>query len=160
MDLILVAITDTGGMNTTLDLLSTGNGQTDRQTYPTLIPSSISVGARFLWRFTTNLANCFTWMTYFGCSVSASIILVQRATCDRQTDRRATYNDIQASCGLALLSHMYTQTHPCSSECVACDRQTSIHAHAHTVHVCLRSSLVCKACDRHTDRTHTPPPQF
>ena len=50
-------------------------------TYPTLIPSSTSVGARFLWRLTTNLANCLTLIIYLGSSLSGLIIFVQRATC-------------------------------------------------------------------------------
>lgn len=49
-------------------------------TNPTLIPSSTSVGAKFLWRLTTNLANCLTCITYFGWSESASRIFVHLAT--------------------------------------------------------------------------------
>merc|ERR1719510_424758 len=48
---------------------------------PTLIPSSISVGATESARSTTNLANCFTLMMYFGSSESALMILVHLATC-------------------------------------------------------------------------------
>lgn len=48
--------------------------------YPTLIPSSISVGATESARSTTNLANCFTFIIYFGSSVSALMIFVHRAT--------------------------------------------------------------------------------
>lgn len=47
---------------------------------PTLIPSSISVGATESARSTTNLANCLTLMMYLGSSESALMILVQRAT--------------------------------------------------------------------------------
>ena len=50
-------------------------------TYPTLMPSSMSVGATWSLRSTTNLANCLTLMMYFGSSVSALMIFVQRATC-------------------------------------------------------------------------------
>lgn len=45
------------------------------------MPSSISVGATWSPRSTTNFANCLTLMMYFGSSESALIILVQRATC-------------------------------------------------------------------------------
>lgn len=45
------------------------------------MPSSISVGATESAKSTTNLANCFTLIIYFGSSVSALIIFVQRATC-------------------------------------------------------------------------------
>lgn len=48
--------------------------------YPTLMPSSISVGATESAKSTTNLANCLTLIIYLGSSVSALIILVQRAT--------------------------------------------------------------------------------
>lgn len=51
-------------------------------TYPTRIPSSISVGATESAKSTTNLANCFTLIIYLASSVSALIILVQRATCN------------------------------------------------------------------------------
>ena len=51
-------------------------------TYPTLIPSSISVGATWSPRSTTNLANCLTLMMYFGSSESAWIIFVHLATCN------------------------------------------------------------------------------
>ena len=44
------------------------------------MPSSMSLGERDLWRLTTNLANCLTLIMYLGSSVSASMILVQRAT--------------------------------------------------------------------------------
>merc|ERR1719192_982912 len=47
---------------------------------PTLMPSSMSVGATLSARSTTNLANCFTLMIYFGSSKSALIILVHLAT--------------------------------------------------------------------------------
>lgn len=49
-------------------------------TYPTRIPSSISVGATESAKSTTNFANCFTLIMYFGSSESALIIFVQRAT--------------------------------------------------------------------------------
>ena len=45
------------------------------------MPSSMSVGATWSLRSTTNLANCLTLMMYFGSSVSALMIFVQRATC-------------------------------------------------------------------------------
>mmetsp|Transcript_5762 Transcript_5762/g.11824 ORF Transcript_5762/g.11824 Transcript_5762/m.11824 type:complete len:203 (-) Transcript_5762:319-927(-) len=48
---------------------------------PTRIPSSISVGESFSSRATTNLAICLMETTYLASSESASIILVQRATC-------------------------------------------------------------------------------
>merc|ERR1719357_2093826 len=48
---------------------------------PTLMPSSMSVGATLSARSTTNLANCFTLMIYFGSSESALMILVHLATC-------------------------------------------------------------------------------
>lgn len=41
----------------------------------------MSVGATESAKSTTNLANCFTFIIYFGSSVSALIIFVQRATC-------------------------------------------------------------------------------
>merc|ERR1719284_1093750 len=47
---------------------------------PTLMPSSMSVGATLSARSTTNLANCFTLMMYFGSSESALMIFVHRAT--------------------------------------------------------------------------------
>merc|ERR1719402_1092052 len=47
---------------------------------PTLMPSSMSVGATASARSTTNLANCFTLMMYFGSSLSALMILVHLAT--------------------------------------------------------------------------------
>jgi len=50
-------------------------------TNPTLMPSSMSVGATWSLRSTTNLANCLTLMMYLGSSVSALMIFVQRATC-------------------------------------------------------------------------------
>merc|ERR1719228_1421647 len=53
---------------------------------PTLIPSSISVGATESARSTTNLANCLTLMMYLGSSESALIILVHRATCKGCSD--------------------------------------------------------------------------
>lgn len=46
------------------------------------MPSSISVGATESARSTTNLANCFTLIIYFGSSESVVIIFVQRATCN------------------------------------------------------------------------------
>merc|ERR1719347_1664854 len=55
---------------------------------PTLIPSSISVGATESARSTTNLANCLTLMMYLGSSESALIILVQRATWSGCSDWR------------------------------------------------------------------------
>ena len=45
------------------------------------MPSSMSVGATWSLRSTTNLANCFTLMMYLGSSESALMIFVQRATC-------------------------------------------------------------------------------
>ena len=64
--------------------------------HPTLIPSSTSVGARFLWRFTTNLANCFTCIMNFGCSVLASMILVHLATwtTNKERERRQFLNEL------------------------------------------------------------------
>lgn len=44
--------------------------------YPTLMPSSMSVGATWSLRSTTNLANCLTLMIYFGSSESALMIFV------------------------------------------------------------------------------------
>merc|ERR550517_2348635 len=55
---------------------------------PTLIPSSISVGATESARSTTNLANCFTLMMYLGSSESALMILVHLATCRGCSDWR------------------------------------------------------------------------
>merc|ERR1719187_1613275 len=55
---------------------------------PTRIPSSMSVGATESARSTTNLANCFTLMMYLGSSLSALMILVQRATCSGCSDWR------------------------------------------------------------------------
>jgi len=50
-------------------------------TYPTLIPSSISVGATESAKSTTNFANCFTLMMYLGSSFSKPrMIFVHRAT--------------------------------------------------------------------------------
>lgn len=51
-----------------------------QMSYPTRIPSSISVGATESARSTTNLANCFTLIMYLGSSESALIIFVHRAT--------------------------------------------------------------------------------
>ena len=51
--------------------------------YPTLMPSSMSVGATWSPKSTTNFANCFTFIIYFASSVSAFIILVHRATCEK-----------------------------------------------------------------------------
>lgn len=48
--------------------------------YPTRIPSSMSVGATESAKSTTNLANCLTFIMYFGSSESALMIFVQRAT--------------------------------------------------------------------------------
>ena len=48
---------------------------------PTLMPSSISVGATESARSTTNFANCLTLMIYWGSSESALMIFVHRATC-------------------------------------------------------------------------------
>merc|ERR1719516_948413 len=53
---------------------------------PTLMPSSISVGATESARSTTNLANCFTLIIYLGSSESALIILVHLATCKGCSD--------------------------------------------------------------------------
>lgn len=50
--------------------------------YPTLIPSSISVGATWSPKSTTNLANCLTFIIYLGSSESAFIIFVHLATCN------------------------------------------------------------------------------
>merc|ERR1719427_64983 len=55
---------------------------------PTLMPSSISVGATESARSTTNLANCLTLMMYLGSSESALIILVHLATCRGCSDCR------------------------------------------------------------------------
>merc|ERR1719410_3224865 len=55
---------------------------------PTLMPSSISVGATESARSTTNFANCFTLMMYFGSSESALMILVHLATCRGCSDWR------------------------------------------------------------------------
>merc|ERR1719356_1035337 len=55
---------------------------------PTLIPSSMSVGATESARSTTNLANCFTFMIYLGSSESALMILVHLATCSGCSDWR------------------------------------------------------------------------
>merc|ERR1719466_326857 len=55
---------------------------------PTLMPSSMSVGATLSARSTTNLANCFTLMMYLGSSESALMILVHRATCNGCSDWR------------------------------------------------------------------------
>merc|ERR1719266_2034376 len=55
---------------------------------PTLIPSSISVGATESARSTTNFANCLTFMMYLGSSESALMILVHRATCNGCSDWR------------------------------------------------------------------------
>ena len=49
-------------------------------TYPTLIPSSISVGATESAKSTTNLANCFTFIMYLGSFESALMIFVHLAT--------------------------------------------------------------------------------
>lgn len=49
--------------------------------YPTLIPSSMSVGATWSPKSTTNLANCLTLIMYLGSSESALMILVHLATC-------------------------------------------------------------------------------
>ena len=49
-------------------------------THPTLIPSSMSVGATLFPSPTTNLAICFTLMIYFASSVPASMIFVHLAT--------------------------------------------------------------------------------
>ena len=48
--------------------------------HPTLIPSSMSVGATWSLRSTTNLANCLTLMMYLGSSESALMILVHLET--------------------------------------------------------------------------------
>merc|ERR1719347_2559594 len=53
---------------------------------PTLIPSSISVGATESARSTTNLANCLTLIMYLGSSESALMILVHLATCKGCSD--------------------------------------------------------------------------
>ncbi len=58
-----------------------GNYLTSK-TYPTLMPSSISVGATFSCKSTTNLANCFTLMIYFASSLPELIIFVHLATCN------------------------------------------------------------------------------
>jgi len=58
------------------------NCHADKVTNPTLMPSSMSVGATWSLRSTTNLANCLTLMMYLGSSVSALMIFVQRATCN------------------------------------------------------------------------------
>lgn len=44
--------------------------------HPTLMPSSMSVGATWSLRSTTNLANCLTLMMYLGSSESALMIFV------------------------------------------------------------------------------------
>lgn len=48
--------------------------------YPTRMPSSMSVGATESAKSTTNFANCFTLIMYLGSSESALMILVHRAT--------------------------------------------------------------------------------
>jgi hypothetical protein len=53
-------------------------------TYPTRMPSSISVGATWSPKSTTNFANCLTFIIYFASSVSALIIFVHRATCQEE----------------------------------------------------------------------------
>ena len=45
------------------------------------LPSSISVGATFSAKSTTNFANCLTLIMYFGESESELMIFVHRATC-------------------------------------------------------------------------------
>ena len=103
MDLVLVSVTHTalegeGGGEEGGEVLSvekcTHPSILPTSAHPTLIPSSTSVGAKFLCKLTTNLANCFTLMMYFGSSVSALMILVQRATCNTQTHRHTdTHTD-------------------------------------------------------------------
>jgi hypothetical protein len=53
-------------------------------THPTRMPSSMSVGATESAKSTTNLANCFTLMMYFGSSESALMIFVHLATWKNQ----------------------------------------------------------------------------
>lgn len=48
------------------------------------MPSSMSVGATESAKSTTNLANCFTLIIYFGSSESALMIFVHLATCKNQ----------------------------------------------------------------------------
>lgn len=65
-------------------------------TYPTRIPSSISVGATESAKSTTNLANCLTLMIYFGSSESALMIFVQRATYSRRFNYQNKRSNIQS----------------------------------------------------------------
>ncbi len=46
------------------------------------MPSSISVGATFSCKSTTNFANCFTLIIYLASSLPELIILVHLATCN------------------------------------------------------------------------------
>jgi len=55
--------------------------QSNNFSYPTRMPSSISVGETVSARSTTNLANCFTLIIYLASSLPSLIIFVQRATC-------------------------------------------------------------------------------
>lgn len=48
--------------------------------YPTRMPSSMSVGATFSCKSTTNLANCFTLMIYLASSLPELMIFVHLAT--------------------------------------------------------------------------------
>lgn len=54
---------------------------------PTLMPSSMSVGATWSLRSTTNLANCLTLMMYLGSSESAFMIFVHLFNESRDTFR-------------------------------------------------------------------------
>mmetsp|Transcript_23452 Transcript_23452/g.70414 ORF Transcript_23452/g.70414 Transcript_23452/m.70414 type:complete len:327 (-) Transcript_23452:179-1159(-) len=65
---------------------------------PTRMPSSMSVGATFSPKPTTNLAICLTLIMYLQSSVPSSMILVHRATCSGCSSCMACLSETRSHC--------------------------------------------------------------
>merc|ERR1719225_515330 len=102
---------------------------------PTLIPSSISVGATESARSTTNLANCFTLIMYFGSSESALMILVHLATCSGCSDWRL--------CLSAARSQSAGGARPVSDSLMPASSFTLLVISWMSVSTCLRALVYC-----------------
>merc|ERR1719195_1206882 len=102
---------------------------------PTLIPSSISVGATESARSTTNLANCFTLIMYFGSSESALMILVHLATCSGCSDWRL--------CLSAARSQSAGGARPVSDSLMPASSFTLLVISWMSVSTCLRAFVYC-----------------
>ena len=79
---------------------------------PTRIPSSMSAGATRSPSATTNLAICFTLITYLASSVFGAMILVQRATCSGCSSCIICLSETRSHCegGARPVSSSFTPT--------------------------------------------------